>query len=89
MAEAAALARIDEMTRHRRMDMGADRATDAASDADTQIKAAARQAWALGDYHRFAKATVWELGQVLVEGCGISPGQRVLDVAAGTGNTAI
>jgi ubiquinone/menaquinone biosynthesis C-methylase UbiE len=45
--------------------------------------------WALGDYHRFAKATVWELGAVLVEACGISSGQRVLDVAAGTGNTAI
>ncbi len=59
------------------------------ADAGTQIKAAARQAWALGDYHRFAKATVWEVGRVLVEVCGISPGQRVLDVAAGTGNTAI
>jgi ubiquinone/menaquinone biosynthesis C-methylase UbiE len=45
--------------------------------------------WALGDYHRFAKRTVWELGPVLVEACGISAGQRVLDVAAGTGNTAI
>src|SRR5919106_5288936 len=39
--------------------------------------------WALGDYHAFAKATVWELGPVLVEACGISAGQRVLDVAAG------
>jgi len=45
--------------------------------------------WALGDYHRFAKETVWEVGPVLVEACGISPGQRVLDVAAGTGNAAI
>jgi ubiquinone/menaquinone biosynthesis C-methylase UbiE len=45
--------------------------------------------WALGDYHTFAKATVWELGEVLVEACGIGPGQRVLDVASGTGNTAI
>jgi SAM-dependent methyltransferase len=45
--------------------------------------------WALGDYHRFAKETVWELGPVLVEACGISKGQRVLDVAAGTGNVAI
>jgi hypothetical protein len=42
--------------------------------------------WALGDYHRFAKATVWGLGPVLVEACGITAGQRVLDVAAGTGN---
>jgi ubiquinone/menaquinone biosynthesis C-methylase UbiE len=46
-------------------------------------------AWALGDYHAFAKATVWQLGSVLVRACGIEPGQSVLDVAAGTGNTAI
>ena len=48
-----------------------------------------RAVWALGDYHRFAKATVWELGEVLVDACGVRAGQRVLDVAAGTGNTAI
>jgi ubiquinone/menaquinone biosynthesis C-methylase UbiE len=45
--------------------------------------------WALGDYHTFATQTVWELGPVLVAACGISAGQRVLDVAAGTGNVAI
>lgn len=59
------------------------------TEADREYKAATRAAWALGDYHRFAKETVWEGGQVLVEACGISPGQRVLDVAAGSGNTAI
>ena len=48
-----------------------------------------RTMWALGDYHRFATATVWELGPVLVDACGIAAGQRVLDVAAGTGNVAI
>src|SRR5262245_18843385 len=51
--------------------------------------AAARMMWALGDYHRFAVATVWGLGPVLVDACGIRAGQRVLDVAAGTGNVAI
>lgn len=61
----------------------------ATEDADRQLKAATRAAWALGDYHRFALETVWGLGPVLVEACGISTGQRVLDVAAGTGNTAI
>ncbi len=61
----------------------------AATEADRELKAATRDAWALGDYHRFAKETVWELGEVLVRACGISTGQRVLDVAAGTGNTAI
>ncbi len=45
--------------------------------------------WALGDYHRFAKATVWETGPVLVRACGIKSGERVLDVAAGSGNVAI
>jgi SAM-dependent methyltransferase len=45
--------------------------------------------WALGDYHRFAKATVWELGALLVEACGVHEGQRVLDIATGTGNVAI
>ena len=60
-----------------------------ATEADRELKAATRAAWALGDYHRFAKETVWELGEVLVRACGISTGQRVLDVAAGTGNTAI
>ena len=45
--------------------------------------------WALGDYHRFATSTVWSLGPVLVEACGISAGQRVLDVASGSGNVAI
>ena len=45
--------------------------------------------WALGDYHRFAKEMVWSVGPVLVAACGIGPGQRVLDVAAGTGNVAI
>jgi SAM-dependent methyltransferase len=45
--------------------------------------------WAMGDYDRFARATVWDLGLALVEACSIGPGQRVLDVAAGTGNVAI
>lgn len=51
--------------------------------------AGASSPWALGDYHQFAKQTVWEIGPLLVEACGIRAGQRVLDVAAGTGNTAI
>jgi ubiquinone/menaquinone biosynthesis C-methylase UbiE len=53
------------------------------------VNSSARAMWALGDYHRFATETVWELGPVLVTACGVSAGQRVLDVAAGTGNVAI
>jgi ubiquinone/menaquinone biosynthesis C-methylase UbiE len=45
--------------------------------------------WALGDYHRFAKELIWNFGPELVRACAIGPGQRVLDVAAGTGNVAI
>jgi len=44
MAEAAALARIEEMAKHGRMSMIGDRVTETAGDADTQIKAAARAA---------------------------------------------
>ena len=61
----------------------------AAAEADRELKATARAMWALGDYHRFATELVWQLGPVLVEACGISVGQRVLDVAAGSGNVAI
>jgi ubiquinone/menaquinone biosynthesis C-methylase UbiE len=60
-----------------------------AHSADQGAKAQARSMWALGDYHRFAKETVWTLGPLLVQACGIGPGRHVLDVAAGTGNVAI
>jgi len=63
--------------------------TGDARELDRELKSATRAAWARGDYHRFARATVWEVGAVLVEACGIAAGQRVLDVAAGTGNVAI
>jgi SAM-dependent methyltransferase len=56
---------------------------------DRPVMPAVRQMWALGDYHAFATVTVWPLGQLLVDACGVAPGQRVLDVAAGTGNVAI
>jgi 2-polyprenyl-6-hydroxyphenyl methylase/3-demethylubiquinone-9 3-methyltransferase len=45
--------------------------------------------WGLGDYHRFATTMVWSFGPELVTACGIGPGQRVLDVATGTGNVAL
>jgi SAM-dependent methyltransferase len=50
---------------------------------DRDLKAGQRAIWALGDYHKFATAALWDCGPLLVEACGISPGQRVLDVAAG------
>jgi ubiquinone/menaquinone biosynthesis C-methylase UbiE len=54
-----------------------------------EVRAAVRAMWALGDYNRFATELDSQLGRDLVEACGIGAGQRVLDVAAGTGNVAI
>lgn len=61
----------------------------AAAEADRQLKAKHRAMWASGDYPALADEMLLELGAVLVEACGINPRQRVLDVAAGTGNAAI
>jgi ubiquinone/menaquinone biosynthesis C-methylase UbiE len=81
LAQVAALARIHEL--------GGTMTAQPQTDVNRELKEAARAIWALGDYHRFAKELVWEVGPVLVEACGISAGQRVLDVASGTGNVAI
>lgn len=53
--------------------------------------AAARAAalWALGDYHAVATGLIASMGPRLVEATGLGPGQRVLDLAAGTGNAAL
>jgi ubiquinone/menaquinone biosynthesis C-methylase UbiE len=73
----------------RRSQVTTNELADAAEGANRELKTATRAMWALGDYHKFATETVWEIGPVLVEACGISAGQRVLDVATGTGNVAI
>lgn len=62
--------------------------TDAA-EADRELKKKHRAMWASGDYPALADEMLLELGAVLVEASGIRPRQRVLDVAAGTGNAAI
>ncbi len=63
--------------------------TSDAAAADAALKARHAAMWALGDYPAVAREVIPELGQVLVDACRISPGQRVLDVAAGSGNAAI
>lgn len=59
------------------------------TDADRTLKARHRAMWASGDYPAVAAEVVPALGEVLVEASGVRAGQRVLDVAAGSGNAAI
>ena len=56
---------------------------------DSDLKARHRAMWASGDYPSMVETFLLPLGPRLVEACGIGPGMRVLDVAAGTGNAAI
>ena len=58
-------------------------------EADRQLKAKHRALWASGDYPAVAADLIPELGPRLVKACGVRSGQRVLDVAAGSGNAAI
>ena len=60
-----------------------------AAEADRALKARHRAMWALGDYPALAAGLIPDLGAVLVGACGVGPGDRVLDVAAGAGNAAI
>src|SRR3954447_21916229 len=55
----------------------------------SQVAAKHRAMWASGDYPKLADELVSPLGPVLVEATGVGPADRVLDVAAGTGNAAI
>ncbi|TXI41590.1 MAG: methyltransferase domain-containing protein, partial [Mycobacterium sp.] len=55
---------------------------------DRELEAKHRAVWALGDYASVADDLVSPLGSELVAAAGIRAGQRVLDVAAGTGNAA-
>lgn len=58
-------------------------------DADRALKTKHRAMWALGNYPAVATDLISELGTTLVAACGLSRGDRVLDVAAGSGNAAI
>ena len=62
-------------------------ATDPA--ADRALKARHRAMWALGDYPAVAIDLIPDLGPALVAATGVRAGDRVLDVAGGTGNAAV
>ena len=59
------------------------------STVDRELESKHRALWALGDYRTIADEVVAPLGPELVAAAGIGPGDRVLDVAAGTGNAAL
>ncbi len=56
---------------------------------DSELKGRHRKMWASGDYPSMVETFLPPLGPRLVEAGGVESGQRVLDVAAGTGNAAI
>ncbi len=56
---------------------------------DTELKDRHRKMWAAGDYPHMVETFLLPLGPRLVGACGIGPGMKVLDVAAGTGNASI
>jgi ubiquinone/menaquinone biosynthesis C-methylase UbiE len=52
------------------------------------MKQQARATWAAGDFDAVVPF-IWEAGGVAAEGAACGPGDRVLDIAAGSGNAAI
>ena len=53
-----------------------------------QLKSGMKASWMAGDFGQIANYTV-PVAEEFVERIGIKPGSRVLDVACGTGNTAL
>src|SRR5438128_2555688 len=56
---------------------------------DAELKAKHAKMWATGDYPTMVETFLLPLGPRLVAAAGIGAGQRVLDVAAGTGNASL
>lgn len=59
------------------------------STATSDLKSKHRTMWALGDYPCVAADVIPSLGTVLVDAIGIKAGDRVLDIAAGSGNASL
>ncbi|MGB2850354.1 MAG: methyltransferase domain-containing protein [Solirubrobacterales bacterium] len=53
-----------------------------------EIKQRNRAMWATGDFDAIAEL-IWDVGGRLIDRLGVGPGERLLDVGAGTGNAAI
>jgi len=54
----------------------------------TALRSKQQAVWSSGDYNKIAALTVG-VNETLVASAGITPGERVLDVATGTGHTAL
>lgn len=72
-------------------DAGTDAGIDTGYDvaADNALKAKLRTMWASGDYAAVARKAIPELGGIVTEAARVAPGDRVLDVAAGSGNASL
>lgn len=66
-----------------------DLSTITIDEADRALKAKHRSMWASGDYPKLAHDLIWSLGPRVVAAIDIRPGERVIDIAAGSGNAAI
>ena len=62
---------------------------DSTQAAAPSLKDKHRAMWASGHYDRVAREIIPVLGERLVASLGITAGERVLDIAAGTGNAAV
>ena len=60
----------------------------APASADAELKAKHRTMWGLGNYASVASDVIAATGPALVEATGIGPDDRVLDIAAGSGNAS-
>jgi SAM-dependent methyltransferase len=56
---------------------------------DSALKAKHAAMWAMGDYPAVASDVIFPTGPALVSATGLAPGDRVLDIAAGSGNASI
>ena len=63
--------------------------SDDSTSTDSALKTRHRTMWASGDYPTLASDLIWTLGARVVEATGVHTGDRVLDIAAGSGNAAI
>jgi SAM-dependent methyltransferase len=56
---------------------------------DAALKARHATMWGLGDYAAVARDVIPSLGGAIVDAAGVARGDRVLDLAAGTGNATV